>query len=165
FAIWDEPRETLFLARDRFGEKPLYYTLLDDGRFLFGSELKALLADPGVNRKIDPYAVAEYFSYGYVPDPRSIYRGIAKLPPAHTLTLRRGAPIPAPRQYWDVTFIPEDGRGEDDIAHELADRLRSVVDMRMMADVPLGAFLSGGVDSSAIVAMMAGLSQAPVNTC
>ncbi len=165
FAIWDEPKQTLFLARDRFGEKPLYYTLLDDGRFLFGSELKALLAEPDVGRHLDPYAVAEYFSYGYVPDPRSIYRGISKLPPAHTLTLRRGVPVPAPREYWDVKFLAENDRSEDDIAHELLDRLRTVVGMRMMADVPLGAFLSGGVDSSAVVAMMAGLSQTPVNTC
>ena len=165
FAIWDEPKQTLFLARDRFGEKPLYYTLLEDGRFLFGSELKALLAERAVSRHLDPYAVAEYFSYGYVPDPRSIYRGIAKLPPAHTLTLRRGASVPEPREYWDVKFLAEDGRSEDDIAHELLDRLRTVVGMRMVADVPLGAFLSGGVDSSAVVAMMAGLSQTPVNTC
>src|SRR5438477_8603938 len=117
FAIWDEPKQTLFLARDRFGEKPLYYTLLDDGRFLFGSELKALLAEPDVGRHLDPYAVAEYFSYGYVPDPRSIYRGISKLPPAHTLTLRRGVPVPAPREYWDVKFLAENNRSEDDIAH------------------------------------------------
>ena len=165
FAIWDEPKQTLFLARDRFGEKPLYYTLLDDGRFLFGSELKALLAEPSVGRRIDPYAVAEYFSYGYVPDPRSIYRGIAKLPPAHTLTLRRDAPVPPPQEYWDVTFGANVHASEDDIAHELLERLRTVVGMRMIADVPLGAFLSGGVDSSAVVAMMAGHSQTPVNTC
>jgi len=135
------------LAKSRF-----ITTLLDDGRFLLVPNSKRCSPTPGVRRKLDPYAVSEYFSYGYVPDPRSIYSGIAKLPPAHTLTLRRGAPVPAPREYWDVKFIAEDGRTEDNIAHDLADRLRSVVAMRMVADVPLGAFLSGGVDSSAIVA-------------
>jgi asparagine synthase (glutamine-hydrolysing) len=165
FAIWDEPRQTLFLARDRFGEKPLYYTLLADGRFLFGSELKALLADPTFGRGLDPQAVADYFSYGYVPDPRSIYRDVAKLPPAHTLTVRRGAAVPAPQEYWDVTFRAEHFNSEDDVAHELVERLQNAVRMRMVADVPLGAFLSGGVDSSAVVAMMAGSSQTPVNTC
>jgi asparagine synthase (glutamine-hydrolysing) len=165
FAIWDEPKQTLFLARDRFGEKPLYYTLLGDGRLLFGSELKALLADPAVRRDLDPHAVADYFAYGYIPDPRSIYSGVAKLPPAHTLTLRRGAALPAPREYWDVTFRAQNFKNETDIAHELMERLQNTVRMRMVADVPLGAFLSGGVDSSAVVAMMAASSQAPVNTC
>ena len=104
FAIWDEPKQTLFLARDRFGEKPLYYAELDDGQLLFASELKALLLHPRLPREIDPRGVADYFSYGYVPDPRTIYRGVGKLPPAHTLTVRRGAPVPEPRQYWDVAF-------------------------------------------------------------
>src|SRR5215468_9016789 len=165
FAIWDAPQETLFLARDRFGEKPLYYTLLADGRFLFGSELKALLVDPAVRRDLDPYAVSDYFAYGYVPDPRTIYRGIYKLPPARSLTLRRGAALPAPREYWDVGFCAEAFGNESEVADELIDRLRNVVRLRMTADVPLGAFLSGGVDSSSVVAMMAGQSQTPVNTC
>ena len=164
FAIWDEPRQTLFLARDRFGEKPLYYTLLDDGRFLFGSELKALLADPAVRRDLDPYAVADYFSYGYVPDPRSIYRGVAKLPPAHTLTLRRGAAMPAPREYWDVTFRAEHFKSETDIADELMKRLQIQCVCRG-GGCAIGHLLSGGVNSSAVVAMMAESSQAPVNTC
>jgi asparagine synthase (glutamine-hydrolysing) len=165
-AVWDEPRQTLFLARDRFGEKPLYYTVLRDKQFLFGSELKALLAHPDVRRHIDPCAVADYFSYGYVPDPRTIYSGIAKLPPAHTLTLRRGSPVPPPREYWDVTF--RDGavpQSEAALCDELTERLRKAVGLRMAADVPLGAFLSGGVDSSSVVAMMASLSRTPVNTC
>src|SRR5579863_2220407 len=166
FAVWDEPKQTLFLARDRFGEKPLYYALLDDGQLIFGSELKALLADPALPRDIDPTAVADYFSYGYVPDPRSIYRRVAKLPPAHSLTLRRGAPEPAPCEYWDVRFAASDSpRNEAALCEELVERLRTVVGARMMADVPLGAFLSGGVDSSAVVAMMASVSNAPVNTC
>ena len=165
FAVWDEPRQTLFLARDRFGEKPLYYTALDDGRFLFGSELKALLCHPNVRRDLDPFAIADYFSYGYVPDPRTIYRGVAKLPPAHCLMLRRGMSVPAPREYWDVTFNATAIRDEAALQGELIDRLRKAVGLRMMADVPLGAFLSGGVDSSAVVAMMSSLSGTPVNTC
>ena len=165
FAIWDERQETLFLARDRFGEKPLYYAELDDGQLAFASELKALLLHPKLGRDIDPRGVADYFSYGYVPDPRTIYRGVAKLPPAHTLTIRRGAGVPAPRQYWDVAFGEDGPKDEAAVAEELVERLRKVVGLRMVADVPLGAFLSGGVDSSAVVAMMAAQSSGPVNTC
>ncbi len=165
FAIWDQNDETLFLARDRFGEKPLYYTLLDDGRFLFASELKGLLLHPDLRREIDPRAVADYFSYGYIPDPRTIYRDVAKLPPAHSLRMRRGKPAEKPREYWDVRFDARPQHDEGELCAELAERVRKAVGMRMMADVPLGAFLSGGVDSSAVVAMMASLSQAPVNTC
>lgn len=167
FAVWDENKQTLFLARDRFGEKPLYYALIEDGRFIFGSELKALLIDGALPRRVDPLAVADYFSYGYIPDPRTIYRGVSKLPPAHTLTLRRGQAVPAPREYWDVRFEASATPRDDEkaLCEELVERLRAVVGARMMADVPLGAFLSGGVDSSAVVAMMASISNAPVNTC
>lgn len=165
FAIWDETAQTLFLARDRFGEKPLYYATLADGQFAFASELKGLLRHPGLRRELDPCAVEEYFAYGYVPDPRTIYRGAAKLPAAHTLTLRRGRAMPAPRQYWDVAFHAGARRSLPALAEELAGRLRQAVGLRMMADVPLGAFLSGGVDSSAVVSMMAQTSAAPVNTC
>jgi asparagine synthase (glutamine-hydrolysing) len=165
FAVWDAPRETLFLARDRFGEKPLYYTLLDDGQFLFASELKSLLLHPKVRRDIDPLAIEDYFSYGYIPDPRTIYRGVRKLPPAHLLTLRRGTPVPEPREYWDVHFRVDGPHEEGAVREELLARLHKAVGMRMTADVPLGAFLSGGVDSSTIVAMMAAQSDRPVNTC
>jgi asparagine synthase (glutamine-hydrolysing) len=165
FAVWDETNQTLFLARDRFGEKPLYYSLLPDGQLVFGSELKALLLHPGVRRDLDPCAVADYFSYGYVPDPRTIYRGVMKLAPAHSLMLRRGKPVPSPRQYWDVAFHVGAPRNEAELQEELIERLRKAVGMRMMADVPLGAFLSGGVDSSAVVAMMSSQSSKPVNTC
>lgn len=165
FAVWDETNQTLFLARDRFGEKPLYYSLLDDGQFVFASELKALLVHPSVRRDLDPCAVADYFSYGYVPDPRTIYRGVMKLPPAHSLMLQRGKAAPAPHAYWDVAFHVGEQRSEAELCEELIERLRKVVGMRMMADVPLGAFLSGGVNSSAVVAMMSSLSQKPVNTC
>ena len=164
FALWDRNRQTLFLARDRFGVKPLYYAFLDSGAFLFGSELKALMAHPELPRDIDPLAVEDYFAYGYVPEPRTIFRGVAKLPPGHTLTLARGAKA-APKQYWDVPFAPVTVSDEAGAGDELVARMQASVRLRMIADVPLGAFLSGGVDSSAVVAMMAGQSATPVNTC
>jgi asparagine synthase (glutamine-hydrolysing) len=163
FALWDTRRETLFLARDRLGEKPLYYSFLNDGRLLFASELKCFLLSQHVDRRLDPQAIEEFFAYGYIPDPRSIYSGVRKLPPAHSLLVRRGEPPPEPRSYWDVRFI--DGiSARSDVAEELISRLRESVRMRMIADVPLGAFLSGGVDSSGVVAMMAGLKAEPVST-
>jgi asparagine synthase (glutamine-hydrolysing) len=163
FALWDRPRRQLFLARDRLGIKPLYYAPLADGTVLFGSELKALTACPQLPRQIDPLAVEDYFGFGYVPEPRTIYRAALKLPPGHTLTLRRGEPVPEPRQFWDLPLEPQPVTG--DVTHELIERLREAVRIRLVAEVPLGAFLSGGVDSSAVVAMMAGLSAEPVNTC
>ena len=163
FALWDRPRRQLFLARDRMGIKPLYYAPLADGTVLFGSELKALTACPQLPRQIDPLAVEDYFGFGYVPEPRTIYRAALKLPPGHTLTLRRGEPVPEPRQFWDLPLEPQPVTG--DVTHELIERLREAVRIRLVAEVPLGAFLSGGVDSSAVVAMMAGLSAEPVNTC
>jgi asparagine synthase (glutamine-hydrolysing) len=164
FGLWDRNRQTFFLARDRLGIKPLYYSLLADGLLIFGSELKSLLAHPGVMRDIDPCAVEDYFAYGYIPEPRTIYRNTLKLAPGHTLTLRIGAP-PPPRRYWDAPFTPHGPMPEQDAAAELIERLREAVRIRMVAEVPLGAFLSGGVDSSAVVAMMAGLMNEPVNTC
>lgn len=165
FGLWDRPRRTLFLARDRLGVKPLNYAVLPDGQFIFGSELKALLAYPGLPRRIDPQAVEDYFAYGYVPDPKTIYQEVRKLPPGYCWTLRRGEPLGEPKAYWDVPFAVEEGRSVQAIQDELIARLREAVDIRLVADVPLGAFLSGGVDSSAVVAMMAGLSADPVNTC
>ncbi|MBS0293711.1 MAG: amidotransferase 1, exosortase A system-associated [Proteobacteria bacterium] len=166
FALWDRKCQTLFLARDRMGVKPMHYAWLPDGSFIFGSELKVLTAHPGFVRDIDPLAVEEYFSFGYVPDPRCIYRNAHKLPAAHTLTLRRGAAgRPAPRSYWDVRFTNNNAISVQDAQAELRERVRESVRLRMIADVPLGAFLSGGVDSSAVVATMAGLSSTPVHTC
>jgi asparagine synthase (glutamine-hydrolysing) len=165
FALWDRNKETLFLARDRLGIKPLYYATLPDGTFLFGSELKVLLAYPGFPRDMDDCAVEEYFAYGYVPEPRTIFSGAQKLPPAHTLTLRRGQAVPQPKEYWDVPFTPNGPISEQEAQEELIERLREAVRIRLVAEVPLGAFLSGGVDSSAVVAMMAGLMDEPVNTC
>jgi asparagine synthase (glutamine-hydrolysing) len=165
FALWDRQRQTLFLARDRLGVKPLYYALLDDGRMLFGSELKSLLAHGGLKRELDPLAVEEYFALGYVAEPRTIFKQARKLPPAHTLAIRRGAPLPEPREYWDVRFTLDNPIALDEACAELQHRLQESVRLRMISEVPLGAFLSGGVDSSAVVATMAGLSAEPVNTC
>jgi len=165
FALWDRNREALFLARDRLGKKPLYYTLLPDGTFLFASELKAILVYPSVRRTLDPHAVEDYFGYGYVPDPKTILRGVYKLPPAHTFLISRGADLPKPREYWDISFRSDSALSEAEAEEELIRRFREAVRIRLISEVPLGAFLSGGVDSSAVVAMMAGLSTEAVNTC
>jgi asparagine synthase (glutamine-hydrolysing) len=165
FALWDRNRQTLFLARDRLGVKPMYYGLLRNGMFIFGSELKSLVAHPDFERELHPFAIEEYFALGYVPEPRTIYKGARKLPPAHTLTLRRGEPPGEPRAYWDVRFTLDNPITERDAQAELVERLKESVRLRMISEVPLGAFLSGGVDSSAVVAMMAGVAQEPVNTC
>ena len=165
FALWDQNQETLFLARDRLGIKPLYYSLLADGTLLFGSELKALLQHPALPRRLDPQAVEDYFAFGYIPDPKTIYRDVFKLAPGHLLTLRRGQEKPRLRQYWDIVFEPDHSIGEAEAMAELEERLREAVEIRMIAEVPLGAFLSGGVDSSSVVAFMAAKSARPVNTC
>jgi asparagine synthase (glutamine-hydrolysing) len=165
FAVWDRNRATLFLARDRLGIKPLYYALLPDGHFIFGSELKALLIHPKLPRQLDPLAIEDYFAFGYIPDPRTIFRHVNKLAPGHTLMLRCGAAVLEPRQYWDITFKPQTLGSEQAIEGALIEKLREAVNIRLIADVPLGAFLSGGVDSSAVVATMAQLSDKPVRTC
>jgi len=165
FALWDRNRQTLFMARDRLGVKPMYYALLDDGTLLFGSELKSVMAHGGLRRDIDPLALEEYFALGYVAEPRTIFRQARKLPPAHTLVIRRGQPVGEPREYWDVDFTLTNPIGVEDACTELVRRLKESVKLRMIAEVPLGAFLSGGVDSSAVVQAMAGLSDGPVNTC
>jgi len=165
FALWDRNRETLFLARDRLGVKPLHYALLPGGTFVFGSELKSIASHPDFRRDLDPCAIEEYFALGYVPEPRTIYNGARKLPPGATLTVRRGQSVPEPREYWDVRFTLDNPIGEHEAEAELVERLKESVRLRMISEVPLGAFLSGGVDSSAVVAMMAGVSADPVNTC
>jgi len=167
FALWDRNRQTLFLARDRLGIKPLYYASLDDGQVIFGSEMKAVTRNPAVPKTIDPCAVEEYFTFGYVPDPRSIYRAIRKLEPGTFLRFRRGEAPGEPVRYWDVPLdAPARASGSlDDICHELRDQLKASVERRLVADVPLGAFLSGGIDSSAVVAMMRELDADPVLTC
>jgi asparagine synthase (glutamine-hydrolysing) len=165
FAIWDRNQQTLFLARDRMGIKPLFYAVLPDGMFAFGSELKSLLSLPGLSRELDTPAVEEYFAFGYVPEPRTIFRHARKLAPGHMMSIKVGDSTVSQKKYWDIPFTPLAPASEQEIQEELVLRLREAVSSHMIADVPLGGFLSGGVDSSAVVAMMAGLSTTPVNTC
>lgn len=165
FAIYDRAERTLFLARDRLGVKPLFYAPLSDGSLVFASELKGLLAHPMLRREVDPLAVEDYLTWGYVPDHRSILAGVHKLPAGHSLLLRHETPLPAPAQWWDISFAERRQGRAADLEAELLHLLRQAVTSRMVADVPLGAFLSGGVDSSAVVALMAEASASPVRTC
>jgi asparagine synthase (glutamine-hydrolysing) len=163
FAIWDSRARRLFIARDRAGEKPLYYTVTPEGTFVFGSELKCLLEHSEVRRDVDTEALDAYLTFGYVPDPLSIFRGVHKLPPGHTLTLEGGRVTT--KQYWDFRYEPvEDARPVEDYLEELRALLDESVRMRLVADVPLGAFLSGGVDSSTVVGLMARATNRPVKT-
>ncbi|MDE2006764.1 MAG: asparagine synthase (glutamine-hydrolyzing) [Rhodospirillales bacterium] len=153
FAIWDRGRGELFLARDRLGEKPLYYAVLPDGRFAFASEMAGLGVVPGLARTVSARGLADFLAYGYVPDPDTIYSQVSRLPAGHALRLRRGGAV-SPYRYWrpSAATVPI---GEADAIAELGRRLEAVTTSRLIADVPLGAFLSGGVDSSAVVAMAA----------
>ena len=161
FAVWDEARRELFLARDRLGEKPLFYTeQMPGAEFAFASEMKALLAG-GVSRDPDPQAIAEYLYHLYVPDPRSAFAAIRKLPPGHTLVRRDGRS--EIRRYWTPTFEVAE-RSDAEHVEGLHERVVDAVRSRMVADVPLGAFLSGGIDSSTIVASMVGAATKPVHT-
>lgn len=165
FGLYDKRRECLFLARDRLGIKPLFFSIIDGKTLIFGSELKVLKAHPGLPRSLEPQAVEDYFTLGYIPEPKTIYRHVYKMRPGHTLLVQRGKPVPAQREYWDVPFTPVATGSEEELCEELFARMREAVDIRMVAEVPLGAFLSGGVDSSAVVAAMAQLQSDPVNTC
>src|SRR6266581_4856195 len=162
FALWDERRERLLLARDRFGKKPLHYAL-NDGRLLFGSEIKALLAAAPELTEVDPQALLSYFYFGYIPDPQTAFTRIHKLPPGHVLEFV-GGQIRL-NKYWD---LPSHGvyepRSEEECLEELENRLAEAVRIRLLSDVPLGALLSGGVDSSTVVALMARASSRPVKT-
>ena len=164
FAIWDRNKDCLFLARDRIGIKPLYYAITGDGFLLFASELKGILKNPGARREIRVDAVEDYFAFGYIPDPKTILEKTWRLAPGHSLIANRGKGIGSPRQYWDISFDSSCSSSGTELYEELTARLKESVNRRMIADVPLGAFLSGGVDSSAVVAFMAQLSSAPVNT-
>jgi asparagine synthase (glutamine-hydrolysing) len=165
FAIYDQTRKSLFLARDRIGIKPLYYAFLPDDQLIFASELKGLMVHPNLQRDVDPRSVEDFFAYGYIPEPRTIFRGVMKLPPGYTLAVSRNGKKAVPQQYWDVPFVTRKSGGEEEVAGELIERLKEAVGIRLISDVPLGAFLSGGVDSSCVVAMMAQVSADPVNTC
>ena len=165
-AIWDAKRRRLFLARDRMGKKPLYYSVLGSGAasvLVFGSELKAVLAHPDVLRRLDEQALVDYVAWGYVPDPRSIYAGIHKLPPAHTLVFENGNVTV--EKYWDVSFAePVERANEAAYVDRALEILDEAVRIRLMSEVPLGAFLSGGTDSSIVVGLMARNSTTPVKT-
>lgn len=163
FAYWDSGRRMLLLGRDRLGERPLYYATTKDSFLVFASEIGAIVASGLVDLELDPEAIADYFLYGFVPDPKSIYRNIRKLPPASILTAVRGE---APRidTYWRLAFEPIERISFEQAQEELLSRLDDAVKAQMLSDVPLGAFLSGGVDSSAVVASMA-QSGGIVRTC
>ena len=170
-AIWDRHERVLTLARDRFGEKPLYYGRVG-GHLLFGSELKALCAHPAMDATINTAALREFFRYGYVPAPHSIYRGIMKLPPASFVTVPAdlGGDLPTPVPFWSAAETANQAaadpfRGSEDEAVDALDAaLRDAVRLRMVSDVPLGAFLSGGIDSSTVVSLMQAQSTRPVRT-
>ena len=165
FALYDGARDVLHLVRDRLGVKPLFTATLPDGALIFASELKGLLAHPLLRRAPSVHAVEDYLALGYVPDDASIVEGVRKLPAGAILSVRRGYAVPEPRIWWNVRFTG-DARGTPDaLGEELIERMREAVRLRMVADVPLGAFLSGGVDSSAVVALMAEQSRRAVETC
>lgn len=161
-ALWDSRERKLLLARDRVGKKPLFYAR-DDKRILFGSELKALLAANGMPRAIDKEALADYFSFGYVPAPKTIYAAVRKVLPGHYLVVSEKEFRET--SYWDLSFGNIENRSEEEWAEILRHQICEATRVRLMSDVPLGAFLSGGVDSSSVVAMMTHLMKRPVTTC
>ncbi|HSI18977.1 MAG TPA: XrtA/PEP-CTERM system amidotransferase [Sphingomonas sp.] len=165
FALHDSRRQSLFLARDRMGTKPIHYVELSDGGIAFSSELKGLLAHPLLRREPDISAVEDYLAYGYVPDDTCLIAGVKKLPAGHSLLLERGKPLPAPSRWWDIDFSRRATGSAKALEEQLLALLRDAVTSRMVSDVPLGAFLSGGVDSSAVVALMAESSKRAVKTC
>lgn len=165
FGLWDRHQQTLFMARDRLGIKPFFYTLLNNGLLIFSSELKALQTHPDFDKALNSEAIEDYFAYGYVPEPKTIFKNTFKLNPGHVLALQRGSLTLRSQKFWDVPFKPHTSTlSEQETAEELIVRLRQAVKSRLVNQVPFGAFLSGGVDSSAIVAMMAGLVKEPVTT-
>ncbi|MEZ5655882.1 MAG: amidotransferase 1, exosortase A system-associated [Sphingobium sp.] len=165
FALYEKATRSLWLVRDRLGIKPLYYAPVSDGSIIFGSELKVLLAHPLLRREPDLRAVEDYMALGYVPDDACIVAGVRKLGVGEHLRLVRGKDLPAPQRYWDVNFADRSAAKPAALAEELTDLMRDAVRMRMVADVSLGAFLSGGVDSSSVVALMAESSKRAVKTC
>ena len=168
-AVWDRSEQALYLCRDRIGEKPLYYGWMNNV-FLFGSELKALAAHPDFRSEIDHTAIAGYLRYGYVPTPRSIYQGVSKLPPATFIKVKKETREISPQSYWSMREVAQRGiqqpfRGSlEDAVESLTTRLTKTVKSRMQSDVPLGAFLSGGIDSSTVVGMMQSVSSRPAHT-
>ena len=165
FAIYDAKDGSLFLARDRFGVKPLHYVTLPDGSIAFASELKGLLTLPTLRVEARLSALDDYMAFGYIPDDSCMVAGVEKLAAGHYLHIARGKPVPAPVQWWDLDFTRRIAVKEKEAEEHLVQMLRAAVRSRMVSDVPLGAFLSGGVDSSAVVAFMAEASSSAVNSC
>ena len=165
FALYDLDKRQLFLARDRFGVKPLFLSRLSDGSLVFASELKGLLAHPLMRKRLNPQALDAYMTWGYVPDTHSILEGVSKLQAGHFLLLDQGKSMAPQRRWWDIDFTQRAKGSEADLSAELVHLMREAVQSRMVSDVPLGAFLSGGVDSSSVVALMSEVSADPVRTC
>ena len=179
FAVWDGRKGELFIGRDRLGKKPLYYWT-DRKRFIFASEIKAILQDERVKRELDPKALADYLTYHYIPFPETIFKGIRKLPPGHCLRVRIVRDVQNVQndrttatiehlehsltKYWDVTYSPDHSLTEAHWIEALREKLKEAVRIRLISEVPLGAFLSGGIDSSAVVALMSQVQSAPVKT-
>ncbi len=163
FAIWDKENESLFMARDRVGKKPLFFSLIENGNFVFGSELKCLQAHGEITNEIDYSALDAFLTFGYVPEDFCIFRGVQKLKPGHFLTFKDGRVTT--NQYWDFKYdIIAEPKDEADYINELRKKIREAVEVRLISEVPLGAFLSGGVDSSAVVGMMSQILDKPVKT-
>ena len=167
FAVWDERRGRLMVGRDRLGKKPLYYWHSRD-RFVFASEIKGVLADPAVPRRLDEGAIPAYLTFGYVPTPRTFFEGIRSLPPGHVLSVEPGGE-PRIERYWSPPVAGVDGARRTHVtlteaAHRVRTLLEQAVRRRLVSDVPLGAFLSGGIDSTAVVGIMAAESDHPVQT-
>jgi asparagine synthase (glutamine-hydrolysing) len=163
FAIWNKREETLFLARDRVGKKPLFYTITEKGTFVFGSELKVLLAHGETKRVIDFAALDAYLTFGYVPEEFCIFKNVEKLAPAHYLFFKNGKI--ETKKYWDFSYEKiAEVKSENEYVERLRELIREAVEIRLISEVPLGAFLSGGVDSSTIVGMMSRISKKPVKT-
>ncbi len=161
-ALWDQKKELLMLARDRMGQLPLYYFQPDASRIYFGSELKALLKNPAVPQRVDAEALDAYFAYKYIPEPQTIYSDVYKLPAAHKLVMTRtGCRV---ERYWQAPFGNEVEMSESEALQRLDTLFNDAVRSRMISDVPLGAFLSGGIDSSLVVAYMAANSNRPIKT-
>lgn len=165
YAIHDKAKNEVFIARDRLGIKPLFYAQLADDNFVFGSELKSLVLHPNFNKTLRNESIEEYFALGYVPEPHTIYQNVMKLEPGHTLLINLDNGNVKNNQYWNIEFQDNYTGSFEDATRELDRRVEEAVRIRMRADVPLGAFLSGGVDSGAVVANMARNSEDAVNTC
>ena len=165
FVVWDRNRRTLFAARDRLGVKPLIYAITNQRKLVIASEIKAIKLAPGVDLSLDETAVEDFLALSYIPDPKSIFNGIKKLPPAHWMTWEVGRKEPVIRRYWQVVFEPDHRYNLERASEEFEHLITESVRIRMVSEVPIGAFLSGGVDSSIVVDRMSALSNTAVKTC